>query len=344
MKRLALLLLLLSLSAGAQTFPPIAVYPSTAVKGVTKTIIIRAERGWGCNDTPIWCGVAGVTIGGKPSPSVEYTNLTAEIEAAIPDLPAGTVADVAVTDTLGNIRRKQAAVRIVDPQEGYSAEAFDRVLIPVIYEGPGLNGSRWTTDVWLMNGNTYDFPFLGGPVPELVREQSARVSVLAPNGYVLYPARNATDDLSINVLVRDLSRQSKSLGTEIPAVRERDLESRRVLLLNVPSDPKFRLTLRVYSLDPLPAFNRMNYWLYDLLTGEQRAFGTVDLVPPADEHTPWSATIGDLAAKHPEILNQGPLRLSISPVRSDVGGARFWAFLTVTNNETQEVTAITPNP
>lgn len=341
MKRL-LLLLVFSLPVLAQTFTAFEVYPSTAVKGVTQKIRLRSEDGFLCINEPVWCGIASITVGGVPA-SFTFTELTAETEVTLPELPAGTVADVVVTDRNGNIRRRNAAIRIVDPNAPYSAEAFDRVLIPVIYEGSGLNESRWTTDVWVMNGATYDIPFLRGPVPQLAREQIRKINTFAPNGFVLYPAKGGTDEVSVNVLVRDLSKQSEAFGTELPAVRERDFETRRVLLLNVPSDPKYRLTLRVYSFDPLPGMNTVQYWLHTLESGEQATFWTAQLNPPRHENEPWSATI-DLMTAHPEIVNKGPLSLTVKPVRTDLAGPRFWAFVTVTNNQTQHVTAITPNP
>lgn len=333
---LSVLLVLLSFSAQAQ----FEVLPPVAIKGVTQTMILRAPNGWLC-DPPVWCGVSSVTIGGVKSPSVMPTNLTAEIAVAIPaELPAGTVADIAVTDDQGNVRRRQAALRIVDPNAPFSPEHFDRVLIPVIYQGAGQKGSRWTTEVRLMNGNTYDMPFLRGR--QIAPEESIALQVAAPNGYVLHPAKGTTDDLAINILIRDLSRQSEALGTELPAVRERDFENRRVLLQNLPSDPRYRLTLRAYAFDRLPRTDLMNYWIYELETGRPLAFGVVSLQAPGSDDEPWHAAL-DLLATHPEVANRGPLRLSISPLGPDPG-ARFWAFVSVTSNETQHVTIISPNP
>lgn len=46
---------------------------------------------------------------------------------------------------------------------------------------------------------------------------------------------------------------------------------------------------------------------------------------------------------HPEIAGKGPLRVSISPLAPSIH-ARFWSFISVTNNDTQHVTVISPNP
>ncbi len=327
-------LLFLILFAGGAFAQPFEVLPDIAIEDVTTTIRLRR--------TPIFHDTTSVTVAGKPA-QFTFANLSSDIDVTLPDLPAGTVADITVTLQNGQVLRRTAALRIVGQDVAYSPNLFDRILIPVIYNGPGQQGSRWATDLWIMNGGNYSIPFLRGPVPQLDAEQIADVAVNAPNGYVLYPVRNTTKDLAINALARDLSRQSEALGTEIPVVRERDFEERRILLTNIPSDPAFRVTLRAYALDPIELDGRMNYWLYDLETGAQVAFGILRLEPPADEHTPWSGTIGDLLVAHPEIVNKGRLRLSISPLRPD-SGARFWAFVSVTNNETQHVTVISPNP
>jgi hypothetical protein len=337
-----LLMILAAASASAQTFAGFEVSPPVAVKGVTDRIRLRAEDGFDCRNEPVWCGVASITIGGVPAPSFEPTELYAEWEALIPDLPAGTIADVVVIDRNGNMRRRNGALRIVGPGDPFSPDAFDRVLIPLIFEGPGQKGSQWMTDVWLMNAGRYEIPFLGGAPAELVRNQRVKLDTAAPAGHVLYPAKNATDDLAVNILVRDLSRQGEALGTELPAVRERELRNARVLLLNVPSDPRFRLTLRIYALDRLPLTDTMTYWLHEMEGGEQATFGTIALQPPATGQAPWSASI-DLMAAHPEIANRGPLRLTLQPLGPHPA-ARYWAFISVTNNETQHVTAITPNP
>lgn len=329
MKKLLFLLLVAS-----SAFAQFEVLPDVAIKDVTTTVRLRR--------TPIFHDAVSVTVAGRPA-SFTFTELSSDIDVTLPDLPAGTVADIAVTIVGGQTLRRTAALRIVDPNVAYSPNLFDRILIPVIYNGPGQKGSRWQTDLWIMNGGNYSIPFLRGPIPQIDAERIADLAVHAPSGYVLYPVRNSTKDLAINALARDLSRQSTALGTEIPVVRERDFEERRILLLNIPSDPAFRVTLRAYSFDQVPLDGRMNYWLYDLETGAQVAFGILRLEPPADEHTPWSGTIGDLLATHPEIVNKGRLRLSISPLRPDAG-ARFWAFVSVTNNETQHVTVISPNP
>jgi hypothetical protein len=48
----------------------------------------------------------------------------------------------------------------------------------------------------------------------------------------------------------------------------------------------------------------------------------------------------DLTAAFPQLASAQLLRIVLDPVSADL---RFWAFVSVTNNETQHVTVITPN-
>ena len=56
---------------------------------------------------------------------------------------------------------------------------------------------------------------------------------------------------------------------------------------------------------------------------------------------PAYAAIGDLVGSWPELAGKGPLRIEIDP---DVilGQRTTWAMVSVTNNETQHVTVISP--
>ena len=56
--------------------------------------------------------------------------------------------------------------------------------------------------------------------------------------------------------------------------------------------------------------------------------------------TPEYAQISDLVGAFPQLAGKGPLRILIGAVAK--GQAPFWGFVTVTNNDTQQVTTITP--
>lgn len=50
-------------------------------------------------------------------------------------------------------------------------------------------------------------------------------------------------------------------------------------------------------------------------------------------------TIGDLLTAHPELSRIAGVKIELTPVTQ---GMRIWGFVTVTNNDTQQVTTVSP--
>jgi hypothetical protein len=148
-------------------------------------------------------------------------------------------------------------------------------------------------------------------------------------GRFLFVDRNHIDALSLNLRVFDVSRAGLNFGTQIPVVRESDFKPGRLTLLGVPADTRFRNTLRIYAVRPVEV---------DVLVN-----GSVNrsmfLAPGATIFDPAYAQIGDLPSGGEDmqisILETGPTDGPPTPI---------WAFVTVTNNETQLITTIAPMP
>lgn len=68
---------------------------------------------------------------------------------------------------------------------------------------------------------------------------------------------------------------------------------------------------------------------------------TTPAVTDAITLTAGFAVINDLIAKYPQLTGLGPLRVEIDPLIRD-GARSAWGFITVTNNETQHVTVLSP--
>jgi hypothetical protein len=134
-------------------------------------------------------------------------------------------------------------------------------------------------------------------------------------------------------------------------VRDNEFTNGTLTMNDVPMDSRFRQTLRVYSLDSSqPSSVRVT--LYG---------GTIDAAHPAIKPDTFLGS-SDFALKDnvgllpvntvtlPGFLEIGDIDLISSAsgydrVRIDVkplDASRIWAFLTVTNNETQHVTVIRP--
>ena len=324
--------------------PQVRVEPSVIMQTGAR-VVIYAPTLSGCPPTVSPCQPPIVEFNGVRSPEVFVSNNF--IVARVPDTTLGPI-DVVVRTFDGTYTAEDALVRA--PVLGdYDRALFERILVPVLSSGPGAFGSQWTTDVWVENANEHDVMFfrspfqagpcaspIGCPVPVPAGESKKIEFGQWPNGLYLYPPRGSGADLRINALVRDLSRQAEALGTEMPIVRESDFRN-RVVLLNVPSDARFRVALRIYA-HPGDRPVRVPVRIFRMHGSEPFVERTIDLVRRGDPSEPMSFTFGD-------ILTQLQIP-SADPMWIEIGGesmiSEIWAFAAITNNSTQHVTVISP--
>jgi hypothetical protein len=181
----------------------------------------------------------------------------------------------------------------------------------------------------------------------------------SPNGVILYVEDRYADALQMTLRVHDISRQETAWGTMLPIVPERKFSGSVSLPALPAQDPKFRVNVRIYSLatdssvdvrvrafamNQTPSVQPARF--QDTLLAE-RVF---TLTPPAAPQ--WRVDIAKRPANVvPEYLSIGDLglltggaqapavRLEIS---STTPGKTIWAFATITNNESQEVTVVVP--
>lgn len=167
---------------------------------------------------------------------------------------------------------------------------------------------------------------------------------LAPRsgpGTFLFIASDDADRISLRLRIQDLSRQSLTWGTELPVVSIEDALISKAQFLDVPTDERFRQMLRVYDFDS--GSSMVTATIFDA-TGTLLAQRTLALVPApgppiAQQAHPSYAEIGWIANEFPEIAASPTVRIQVEPLTP---GLRYWAFVSVTNNETQHVTIVTP--
>lgn len=249
-----------------------------------------------------------------------------------------------------------AAQTVVLPPIG-----LERWLVPIsVADVSGANGSVWTSELWAINGTTgagtiVAFPcVLGGsggcPTTDLPSGRSVRLPAYgtpAQPGVIVVTNRPT----SLTLHVRDKSRASQSWGAEIPVVRVQDFHIGDMNLTGIPAGPAWRQTLRIYTVRDLPTFGEtfFNVRLYsvtasgDQLVAEREYRMPEPLVPPPNQiGSPLAQiTITDVfaqAAQHERVrvtieVRDEPLAFPPTP---------YWAFVSVTNNETQEVATVTP--
>jgi hypothetical protein len=160
-----------------------------------------------------------------------------------------------------------------------------------------------------------------------------------PGRFVYVPV-DQIESLAMNLRVFDVTHDAQNFGTEIPIVRERDFVNNKIVLTGVPTDPRFRNTLRIYSAFAVDVLITVGNQppVRTQLKGGGSSFpiGFPDLFVPA--YAAFSSFPNGTAPVRVTI-EADPGFLSLLPIE-----VPLWAFVTVTNNETQAITTITPHP
>lgn len=239
---------------------------------------------------------------------------------------------------------------------------YEKFLVPIHLPAPapGAFGSRWISELRILNRGPQDAIVenygidCGGPslclpepIPPLVSAPGDRVRIPigGPIPSVLLLAHPATaGQLVFTSRVRDASRESEGWGTWLPVVPESGQFHGRLYLLDIPVDDRYRLTLRVYSMDlALGRSVRVRVHLARDFEGA---------IPPEPDALLGETTLplhyeSDVKPLYAE-LNELPLAAAGTPssiwltVEPD-GPFGIWAMLSITNNATQEVTMILPH-
>ncbi len=246
-------------------------------------------------------------------------------------------------------------------------ETFERLLLPIFVKPVrGQYGSEFVSaftaqlqrgEIARLFGLTFACRLIcppqifGGGIPVGLsangpRLDDADVDHTGNPGRFLFVPKDEVGNVAMNLRVFDRSRSAQNYGTEIPIVRQNAFVegSAPITLLNVPTDTRSRRTLRIYAdvatrvnvrvdqpteqsyvpLPPLPAFE------YDI----ELAAGRNVFEPATATFTDFPANIG---------LATVTITIPAPPVPPPTA-PRVWAFITVTNNDTQLITTITPQP
>jgi hypothetical protein len=284
----------------------------------------------------------------------------ADIIVTVPAHPRGT-STLVVTDTAGH-----SATTTLHYLGTNLLDEYEQVLVPITSTDLiGANGSHWVTETWVENTRPTEATDLKGPFlspnvsppgatslhisPGLAMQLPAP-QLVAPavvrEGALLGVPRWLGRGLAFNSRAQDISRQVQTRGTEIPVVRENEFAD-SITLLNVPGDPRYRILLRVYTRTSaadvrvrVEHLSAVNFFTPPPIFGPP-----VDTVIHLD--APFANGVGAVSSfgvpgyAQMSIGNYAyPLQVTVT---SQSGAPNnLWAFLSITNDETQEVTTITP--
>lgn len=225
---------------------------------------------------------------------------------------------------------------------------YKRVLVPVAWRGVvhGAFGSRWVTELTgrVFHRNT--------PI-EVTRTPFSTPPHLVENAFVFddFPENHTggtfiyvpeEQQVDLGLRIRDVSRTEENYGSEVPLVTaEETTPAFSVVLLDIPVGPKYRATLRTYN------FEGRRPWAFTIMIfprdgTEEILFQTYHADGFPIEEFPSipgqsQLNIGDLLPARYE----GRVDVLIGPAPPWIG-RRIWSMISVTNNETQAVTMVTP--
>ena len=323
---------------------PFSVKPSFGLVG--SEVIIEGVEMVGCPD-PNVCLPWGVLFGNVASPRVRITE-RGEIIAVV---PAGTgVVDITVINPRNESVKFERAFTYGRGFEG----DYDRVLFPVNFAGRGAFGSDWHTDIYIANDGPIavetvplfwsdpDSPVLPPLLPIAPGDKGRFGEFARDGGAFLHVPRGLESRLSYASHIVDRSRTSTDLGTEVPVVRARDT-SDEIRLIEVPVGELYRARLRVYDFDPvngrevLVTIRRVDN--KQLLHSRRLVLSGAEQCPnaPCFASRPPFATLD--FEQIAELRAAGEIDVTVESTLED---GRIWAFVSVTNNETQDVTLYTP--
>jgi len=249
------------------------------------------------------------------------------------------------------------------------AQESERILLPIATpEFQGAHGSFWVTRLTVYNDldrlvgqndlvlRTTLFP--GGGTSLLPKRAKTfdpiEIQTLMPSwqsGLTIFARKDLADSLHFSLRLRDTTRQSTAYGTDIPVVRERELRTGPIVLSNVPVSDRYRQSLRIYEVDRTSdTCKRVQVRLFDMNSGETLVSREIELTnyqggPCSvatflDAQYPNGAQIHLLAQQLlPDRAGREFIGLEVKPLTE---GLRYWAFVTIADNETQHASTITP--
>jgi hypothetical protein len=299
------------------------------------------------------CEGAKVFFGDKPAASVQVAGPF--ITAVTPPGSRVGPVDVKIRFSIQEMT-VPSAFTYVSPQQ------YETILLPSFTdrEIPGAFGSRWRVEHGVYNGNDVeleapvDFMNLeihcqilcpGNPTIPALRVApipSMEPYTRSPN-WLLHVRKPLDTALRFSLRVRDLSRADETWGTELPVVHERDF-AQRVQLFDVPLQARFRQNLRIYALPQgTTCCTDVTVRFYAIDTNALLHETTAKLIlPPAAQGSPEFpaqpetaelSSFGNIAA----LAGHDRVRVEV-----DGGSRLIWAYVSVTNNDTQDVTVVSP--
>lgn len=303
-------------------FADITISTVTPAAGLTSGGTIVHLHGTNLFGPALGCAALGCSVYvqfGDTLGTVIYDSAD-EIIAVAPQHVAGPV-DLFVNVPLNPTLTLKNAFAYQDPKSDTV-----RVLLPIAAGTQGIFNTTWQTDVLAHNEMASPVVIAGTTVPPL----STQKLTLSPSstGMFLTIPRSVFEGVTITTHVHDKTHDAENLGVDVPSIPETQFR-RSVVLTGVPNDSRYRVLLRVYGY---PGNYQTIVRVRDDSTGALLATQNFTL------------TASDLAyLQMPVTAAPSSPVLRVEVTTGAPTDPPIWAFLTLTNNTTENVTTITPN-
>ncbi|MEO8216628.1 MAG: hypothetical protein ABI718_06055 [Acidobacteriota bacterium] len=229
----------------------------------------------------------------------------------------------------------------------------EKMLIPVALENsPGAFGALWSSDFWIRNDGDQSVDVIqnvcyllanpiGCTIPAKTNVHRSALPIDSASkvpAALIYVSAEGAKDVLFSLRVRNVNRASLAGGTELPVVRENEFHTTPILFINVPMESNFRPMLRIYDVDA-HELAEFRITVMPFSDGPVPDVADQRIVRIERSHFDDSPFVPGYA----QISDLLPLseRVSIL-VEPLTPGLRFWSFVSVTNNESQEITTIVP--
>ncbi|MDQ6800139.1 MAG: IPT/TIG domain-containing protein [Acidobacteriota bacterium] len=339
---------------------PLKFLPSSKTPNAIEQVQITSDR------SHLLCATSGcakpvVMFGGVAAPEQFVVIVDAHtLIVTTPPHPPGVV--TVTVQTPSETITAPAAFRFREQSATPDPEVFERILLPIVYNGFGFGGTWWRTDLAILNSNPVVvassdafrvlFYFQGcvfeacpGRLAPGESADAFNVLTRSDAGSLLMPHRDLAPGLRFGYRAWEMfqAAEGRSSGTELPIVREKDFRTRRLDLVQIPLDHHSRVALRIYGPDSEVIPVTVSVFKFD---NPKTPVARKDLVlqapqcatDPCDATVPSFAAISNLEQEFPALASLDRVRVEVD----SASGFRFWALATITNNNTQQITLVTP--
>lgn len=224
----------------------------------------------------------------------------------------------------------------------HAQESDRRLLLPLKVSVPGAFGAQFSTHLTVFNRGETPVQLRGidtlCPLSPCIEPDGAAATINPRHAISefmdrgtpgLFVSHAANAQLDFNLRARDSSQDPFSFGTAIPIVDVEQFRGHAFNLLGIQSTGNFRAMVRVYGKTTSTVVIRAVRQANELVLDEWH----LSLSVPAHEHQPAYAQLSlpDWGVSF--------VRLEVAPESASLP---VWAFVSVTNNITQQFTLVTP--